>query len=131
MDDILKLDATVLAGRIADGTLTAEALMIATLDHVDALNPALNAIVSRVDRETLLAQARAADAGPRKGPLHGLPIAVKDLADVAGIPTSMGCAALAGMVPRTSDVMVQRMIDAGAIVIGKTNTPEFGLGSHT
>lgn len=131
MDDILKLDATVLAGRIADGTLTAEALMIATLDHVDAVNPALNAIVSRVDRETLLAQARAADAGPRKGPLHGLPIAVKDLADVAGIPTSMGCAALAGMVPRTSDVMVQRMIDAGAIVIGKTNTPEFGLGSHT
>lgn len=55
MDDILKLDATVLAGRIADGTLTAEALMIATLDHVDTVNPALNAIVSRVDRETLLA----------------------------------------------------------------------------
>lgn len=131
MDDILKCDAVELARRIACGALTAEALMVATLDHVDAVNPALNAIVSRVDREALLTQARAADAGPRKGPLHGLPIAVKDLADVAGIPTSMGSLSLAGKVPKTSEIMVQRMIDAGAIVIGKTNTPEFGLGSHT
>ena len=131
MDDILKLDATTLAGRLADGTLTAEALMRATLAHVDAVNPALNAIVSRVGSDALIAQAKAADAGPRKGLLHGLPIAVKDLANVAGLPSSMGSPALAGIVPKTSDLVVQRMIDAGAIVIGKTNTPEFGLGSHT
>lgn len=131
MEDILNLDAVVLARLIACGDLTAEALMIATLDRVDSVNPTLNAIVSRVDRETLLTQARAADAGPSKGPLHGLPIAVKDLANVTGIPTSMGSPAMTGKAAKTSDVMVQRMIDAGAIVIGKTNTPEFGLGSHT
>ncbi len=131
MKTLLDCDAVAMAARIARGDLTAEALMCATLDRVDAVNPALNAIVSRVDRETLIAKARGADADPSKGPLHGLPIAVKDLSNVAGIPTSMGSSALAGMVPKTSDIMVQRMIDAGAIVIGKTNTPEFGLGSHT
>ena len=131
MDDLLKLDAVVLAGRIADGNLTAEVLMRATLAHVDAVNPTLNAIVSRVDSETLIAQAKAADAGPRKGPLHGVPIAVKDLVDVAGMPSTMGSPALVGTIAKTSEIMVQRMIDAGAIVIGKTNTPEFGLGSHT
>ena len=116
---------------LASGDLTAVSLMQATLGRIAARNPELNAIVSLRDAEALMAEAAAADASPRKGWLHGMPVAVKDLANVAGLPTTMGSPALRGNVATTSDIMVRRMQDAGAIVIGKTNTPEFGLGSHT
>ncbi|MCB5198299.1 amidase [Loktanella sp. TSTF-M6] len=131
MDQILDQDALALSAALANGQLTAEQLMRATLDRIAMRNPDLNAIVGLRDADDLLAEARAADNAPRKGWLHGIPIAVKDLSNVAGLPTSMGSPALAGRVAKTSDIMVQRMQDAGAIVIGKTNTPEFGLGSHT
>jgi amidase len=78
-----------------------------------------------------MAAARAADAAPRRGWMHGLPVAVKDLANAAGLPTSMGSPLFAGQVAAADDLMVARMRAAGAIFIGKTNTPEFGLGSHT
>ncbi len=84
-----------------------------------------------VDADDLMAQACAADRAPSKGPLHGLPIAVKDLANLAGLPMSMGSPVFAGKISKTTDIAVQRMLDAGAIVVGKTNTPEFGLDSHT
>ncbi|KQI68638.1 amidase [Loktanella sp. 3ANDIMAR09] len=131
MDHILDQDALSLSAALADGQLTAEQVMQATLDRIARRNPDLNAIVALRDADDLLAEARAADNVPRKGWLHGIPIAVKDLSNAAGLPTSMGSPALAGRVAKTSDIMVQRMQDAGAIVIGKTNTPEFGLGSHT
>lgn len=131
MDKHLTQTATALAAQISAGTLRPSDLMAATLAHIADENPRLNAIVSLRDADALMDAAYIADTADTKGPLHGLPIAIKDLANVAGLPTSMGSPALAGTIAKTSDIMVQRMQNAGAIIIGKTNTPEFGLGSHT
>ena len=125
------MDAHALADAMSAGRLTAEAVMTAHLDRTDALNPGLTAIVSRPPRDRLLAEARAADAAPRRGWLHGMPVAVKDLAQVAGLPTSWGSRVHAGHVSVADDLVVARMRAAGAIFVGKTNTPEFGLGSHS
>lgn len=123
------------AARLLDdmraGRLSASELMERTLDRIDRVNPTVNAIVSLRDREALMDEARAADQASQKGALHGLPIAVKDLADVAGLPTTKGSPLLKDNVPAADEIMVARMRQAGAIFIGKTNTPEFGLGSHT
>ncbi|MDA7429771.1 amidase [Primorskyibacter aestuariivivens] len=129
--DILNTNALDLSRAIATRELSAEELMRATLARIGSVNPSVNAIVSLRDEETLLAEARAADAAEPRGWMHGLPLAVKDLANAAGLPTSMGSPALAGTVAKRDDIMVARMRAAGAIVIGKTNTPEFGLGSHS
>ncbi|MEL6452625.1 MAG: amidase [Pseudomonadota bacterium] len=124
--------ALALRARMDAGDLTAEALMAETLDRIAARNGAINAIVALRDRDTLMAEARAADAQPAKGWLHGIPVAVKDLADVAGLRTTMGSPLFADAAPAAADgVVAARMRDAGAIFIGKTNTPEFGLGSHS
>ncbi|TFL18475.1 amidase [Jannaschia formosa] len=105
--------------------LDARDLMDATLARIAVSD--LNAIVSLRERDALLAEA----ASPRPGPLSGLPMAVKDLADTAGIRTTYGHPAFADHVPEADAPMVARLRAAGAIVIGKTNTPEFGLGSHS
>ncbi len=105
--------------------------MQATLERVAEANPAVNAIVAMPDPDALMDAARAADAAPRRGLLHGLPIAVKDLVKVAGLPATQGSPLLAGFVPKSDDLIAARMRAAGAIFIGKTNVPEFGLGSHT
>jgi len=105
--------------------------MEATLARIEAVNRQVNAIVSLRSAETLMAEARAADAAPRSGWLHGIPMAIKDLADAKGLPTSMGSPLFAGIVAQKDSVVVGRLRAAGAIIIGKTNTPEFGLGSHT
>ncbi|SEW16033.1 amidase [Cognatiyoonia koreensis] len=131
MEHPLHRDATRILADIRSGQLTAVDLMEATLDRIAQVNPVVNAVVSLRAADALLNEAREADRTDQKGPLHGLPFAVKDLANVAGIATSMGSTALKGTIPDTSDIMVQRIQDAGAIIIGKTNTPEFGLGSHT
>ncbi|RBI87119.1 amidase [Rhodosalinus halophilus] len=129
--DPLALDAVDLSEALARGALSAEELMQATLARIEAENPRVNAIVALRDAEDLLAEARAADAAPRRGWLHGVPLAVKDLANAAGLPTSMGSPLFAGEVAKTDDLPIARLRAAGAIVIGKTNTPEFGLGSHS
>lgn len=129
--ELLDRDAIDQAAALAARQVSAEEMMRATLERIAARNPAVNALVSLRDPEVLLAEARAADAAPRRGPLHGLPMAIKDLANVAGLPTSMGSPILAGQVARKDDLFVSRLRAAGAIFIGKTNTPEFGLGSHT
>lgn len=133
MTDITFLDAGDLTAKINSGALSAHTLMSETLDRIDAVNPTVNAVVSRLPAKDLLAQAHAADQVPlhERGPLHGLPIAVKDLANAKGLPTSLGSPLFAGTMPPKDDEMVARMRAAGAIVIGKTNTPEFGLGSHS
>ncbi|MHA7829346.1 MAG: amidase [Roseovarius sp.] len=131
MDEVLNLSARAQAARIASGEISAEALMRATLARVGEVNGALNAIVSLRDETDLLDEARRADAGSARGVLHGLPVAVKDLSNAAGLATSKGSPALAGQIAAQDDLHVARMRAAGAIVIGKTNTPEFGLGSHT
>ncbi|WP_281359581.1 amidase [Roseobacter ponti] len=124
-------DALDLSAAIARREMSAEEVMRATLCRVAEVNGAVNAIVSLREEGALLAEARAADAGAPKGWLHGIPLAIKDLVNVAGLPTSKGSPLFAGEIAQTNDLIVERMRAAGAIVIGKTNTPEFGLGSHT
>lgn len=109
--------------------------MHAYLDRIRTLNPTFNAVVSLVDQDALLAQAQQMDAalarGESRGWMHGMPIAIKDLALTKGIASTMGSTILKNSIPPTDGLMVERIKRAGAIVIGKTNTPEFGLGSHT
>ncbi|MBC5781863.1 amidase [Ramlibacter sp. USB13] len=131
---LLLLDAGTLARRIAAREVSCRELMEASLERIAALNPLHNAIVSLREPEVLLAEADACDAtlarGEITGWMHGFPVAVKDLSDAAGLPTTLGSRTV-HRVPETDALFVQRMKKAGAIVIGKTNTPEFGLGSHT
>ncbi|WP_159500604.1 amidase [Microbacterium sp. 18062] len=128
--------ATRLRDAIRDGELSAVEVMTAFLDRTDATNDAVNVMVHRLPREEALALAaeadRAREAGEALGPLHGLPIAIKDLVDVAGMPTSRGSRAFAGRGPADADVPhVAKLRKAGALVIGKTNAPEFGVGTVT
>ena len=116
---------------LENGDLSAVELMQATLTQIDAVNGAVNAIVSLRDGDELLSEARAADDTPRKGWLHGIPMAIKDLANAKDLPTSMGSPLFAGQIAENDEIMVARLRAAGALIIGKTNTPEFGLGSHT
>ncbi|MBR9842796.1 MAG: amidase [Rhodobacteraceae bacterium] len=133
MSEFLEWDAGALVGALRSGAVSAEEVMAATLARVEARNPALNAIVSRRDSDVLMAEARAADQVPvaERGALHGLPMAIKDFASVKGVPTSMGSPLFADTPAPEDDHMVAGMRAAGAIFIGKTNVPEFGLGSHT
>lgn len=131
MEDILRIGAADQRDRIAAGRLTAVALMEATLERIEAVNGRLNAVVSARDTGEVMDEARAADAAGPGAALHGLPVAIKDLADAAGLPTSQGSPLFAGQIAASDSIHVARMRAAGAIVIGKTNTPEFGLGSHT
>ena len=109
--------------------------MQACLDRIAQVNPRVNAIVSLQDPQGLLRQADERDAqlarGESMGWLHGVPQAIKDLANAAGLPTTLGSPLMRDFVAKEDGLMVQRMKAAGCIVIGKTNTPEFGLGSHT
>src|SRR3954468_18473642 len=109
--------------------------MAAYLDHIDVCNPAVNAIVSRRDRDELLAESAVCDEeiahDLSRGWMHGMPQAIKDLAAAKGLPMTMGSPLLEHFVPDDDCLMVARMKAAGCVVIGKTNVPEFGLGSHT
>ncbi|GAA3445815.1 amidase [Planomonospora venezuelensis] len=114
--------------------VSAVELLDSHLRRIEETNPEVNAIVTLV-AERAMDEARAADrdlaGGVWRGPLHGLPVAHKDLADTAGIRTTYGSRLFAGHVPERDALIVRRMREAGAITIGKTNTPEFGTGSHT
>ena len=125
------MDACAQSAALETGELSSLELMDATLARIETVNGSVNAVVSLRDVDRLRDEARAADNSPRIGWLHGMPIAIKDLANAAGLPTSMGSPLFAGQVAETDDLMVARLKAAGAIIIGKTNTPEFGLGSHT
>src|SRR6056297_1631650 len=131
MTAITDQSALDLSQALHDKTIGAVELMEATLAQIEKTNPKVNAIVSLRDADELRAEAREADNAERKGWLHGIPIAVKDLANAKGLPTSMGNAMFAGQIAPADDLMVARMRAAGAIIIGKTNTPEWGLGSHS
>jgi len=115
--------------------LSAREVMQAHLKQIARVNPKLNAIVTLVPEEQLMAEATAADEalanGKWLGALHGLPVAVKDLHEAKGIRTTFGSPLHADYVPDFDCRVVQREKAAGAIVIGKTNVPEFGLGSQT
>ncbi len=124
-----------LAAAMRARELSAREVMTWHLERIEAVNPRVNAIVTlRPDAalaDAAVADERAAGGSESLGPLHGLPIAIKDLEDTAGIRTTYGSAAFAENVPTVDSLVVQRLRAAGAIILGKTNTPEFGVGSHT
>ncbi len=109
--------------------------MQACLSQIARINPKVNAICTLLDEDQLLRRARAADRQMARSravrPLHGFPHAVKDLIPTAGIRTTYGSRIYADHVPAEDALIVQRLKAAGAIIIGKTNTPEFGAGSQT
>ena len=132
---IVMLDALTLADAIRSRQISCVEVMAAYLEHIEKINPRVNAIVALQDRGALLAQSEERDRqvkrGELLGPLHGFPHAVKDLEPVKGIRTTMGSPIYKDLVPDADGIMVERLRKAGALFIGKTNTPEFGLGSHT
>src|SRR5215210_8114542 len=132
------LEAAELARLIRARELSAEETMAACLDQIGRTNPRVNAIVTLVP-ELAIRDARAADERLREalargedvGPLHGLPVAHKDLAPTRGIRTTFGSLIYEDFVPDEDALIVERLRRAGAITVGKTNTPEFGAGSQT
>ena len=128
---LIDLSASDLSRRIAARKVAPSEVMAAHLDRIDAVNGAVNAVVSLRDRDALLAEARVADDAAPAGWLHGLPLAVKDLCATKGLRTTWGSPLFADFVPAKDDLLAARMRGAGAIFIGKTNTPEWGHGSHS
>lgn len=135
MDDCTALSAEALSRAIHAREVSCREVMAAYLARIERLNPRCNAIVSLRDADALLREADARDAqlarGESLGWMHGMPQAIKDLANAAGLPTTLGSPLMRNFVPAQDGLMVARMKAAGCIVIGKTNVPEFGLGSHT
>jgi amidase len=133
--DLTELGAADLSERIHARELSCREVMTAFLDRIDERNPGLNAIVNRRDRDDLLSEAAACDEEIvhelSRGWMHGLPQAIKDLAETRGLRTTSGSPLLEHFVPDFDALFVSRMKADGCIVIGKTNVPEFGLGSHT
>lgn len=129
--DLTHLGAIELAAMLAAKDVSAQELMQATLSKIDKVNGDLNAIVSLRERDDLLKAAQDADQKTKSGPLHGIPMAVKDLVETKDIRTTHGSPLFANHVPKSDDLLAARLKAAGAILIGKTNTPEFGLGSNT
>jgi amidase len=133
--DIVNMDGTALALAIRERKLSCVEVMTAHLDQIERLNPKVNAIVALQSRDGLLVQAHERDVqlarGTIVGPLHGVPMALKDLRSVRGIVSTEGSPIFKNFVPTEDSLMVARLRAAGAIFIGKTNMPEFGLGSHT
>lgn len=133
--DICFMPARQMADLIHQKKLSAREVMQAHLKQIQRVNPKVNAIVTLVPEDQLMAQAAAADEslvkGKWLGPLHGLPVGVKDLHETNGIRTTYGSPLHRDFIPDFDCRVVQREKNAGAIVIGKTNVPEFGLGSQT
>ena len=134
-NNIVSLNARELSGAIRSRAVSCREVMRAYLDHIGEINPAFNAIVSLRDSEELLQEASRCDSelskGMQRGWMHGFPHAVKDIADAEGLPTTMGSPIFKDNIAAGDSIFVQRIRQAGAIIIGKTNVPEFGLGSHT
>lgn len=132
--DICYLGACEMARLIRLKKLSAREVLAAHLRQIERLNPQVNAIVTLVP-DIAAESARRADEsqarGAALGPLHGLPVAHKDLVETQGIRTTFGSPLFKDNVPQADDLIVQRMKRAGAITLGKTNTPEFGAGSQT
>jgi amidase len=130
-DDVTAMDATALAQALRARDLTVRDVMAAVLDRIGSVNADINAIVTLRPRDELLAEAEALDRDGPKGPLWGLPVAVKDLVATKGLRTTYGSPIFADNVPEADDLVAARLRAAGAIIVGKTNTPEWGHGSHT
>jgi amidase len=129
--DLISTDAVTLAAMLGRRDVSAVEVVAAHLDRIEQVNADVNAIVAMFEHDEILAAARRADDDGPSGPLHGLPVAVKDLEDVAGLPTRCGSPLTSSRPARADGLIAARLRTAGAIIIGKTNTPEFGAGSHT
>jgi amidase len=128
------LPATEQAALLRSGAVSATELVREHLDRIASLNDSVNAIVTLLPERALAAAAEAdrlRAAGAELAPLHGLPIAHKDLVDTAGVRTTYGSPSFRDHVPDADELLVTRLRAAGAIMVGKTNTPEWGAGSHT
>jgi amidase len=134
MTDLCDLGATELTRLLAERTVSPVELLEASLARVAALNPAVNAVVA-LDEDGARAAARAAEAailrGDDVGPLHGLPVLIKDTQDTAGLRTTYGSPLFADHVPTADAGSVARLRAAGAVIFGKTNTPEWAAGANT
>ncbi|MDP5181031.1 amidase [Blastococcus sp. BMG 814] len=133
-DDLCTRPATELAALVRDREVSARELLEAHLRRIERLDPQVNAVVT-VDAEGARAAADAADAaqaaGRPLGPLHGLPVAHKDTHATGGMRTTWGSPLHADTVPAADELVVARLVGAGAVRVGKTNVPEFAAGSHT
>jgi amidase len=134
MEEILSASALSLGRAIRARRVSSAEVVDAYLRRIDQVNPAINAVVQRVD-ERARAEARTADdalaRGETGGPFHGLPFTVKDIFDVAGVVSAVGLAERATYVPDSDAVVVARMREAGAVLLGKTNCPPGGAGVVT
>jgi amidase len=128
------MSAVEMAQLIRAKKLSAREALAEHLKQIDRVNPKVNAIVTLVPEMAREAAAQADEKqarGEKLGPLHGLPVAHKDLLDTRGIRTTYGTVLLKDNVPVEDDIVVARMRSAGAIIVGKTNVPEYGAGSQT
>lgn len=134
MTEPCDLDAVTARRLIGEKKLSATELLASCLARIDAVDHAVNAMVAR-DDERARATAKAADAATMRGDdlpaLHGLPIGIKDLEDVAGLRTTYGSPLFANHVPTQDQGIVASVRKAGAVIAGKTNTPEWGAGANT
>src|SRR5438270_9425065 len=129
------MSAVEMARLIRDKKLSAREAVAAHLKQIERVNPKVNAIVTLVAEMALDAATKADELQAHQqqtlGPLHGLPVAHKDLLETRGIRTTFGSPLYKDYIPTEDDIVVERMRRAGAIIIGKTNAPEFGAGSQT
>jgi len=132
--DVCLLSAVEMARRIRAKDLSAREALSAHLQQIERVNPKVNAIVTLIAEQAMEQAQRADDdlaRGATPGALHGLPIAHKDLQPTRGIRTTFGSRIYQDFVPAADSLLVERVRKAGAILLGKTNTPEFGAGSQT
>ncbi|MDM0046346.1 amidase [Variovorax dokdonensis] len=135
MGNLTDLDADALSRTIHSRDASCREVMQAYLARIEQVNPRYNAIVNLAPPEALLRQADECDAelsrGHSRGWMHGMPQAIKDTGHAVGFPSTLGSTVYRELMPKVDSLYVSRMKAAGCIVIGKTNMPEFGLGSHT
>ena len=134
MDDLTYASATALARNIRDKKVSALEVVDAHLQRIEEVNPSLNAVV-QLAADRARAEARESDEalakGEVKGPLHGVPMTIKDSLDTQGITSTWGTKGRASFIPEQDSTVVARLRSAGAILLGKTNTPEFTLSGET
>ena len=134
MDELCDRTARELVRAMVARDVSAGEVLEAHLARIDRWNPVVNAIVTRTTAEArrrATALDEALGRGDEPGPLHGLPVAHKDLVDTAGVRTTYGSLVFADNLPEVDEPFVARIREAGAVMVGKTNTPEFGAGSQT